>query len=83
MSVNAMNCALTGVRGATLVRRPGTMQPIGEVYKSADGWRSYAGYDIPTEYRGTWDYKVEAVAAINEADRLYKQELNGGFVGSI
>lgn len=75
---NAEKCALTGVQGAFLVRRSGDMQPLGEVYKAKDGWKSYAGYELPAEFRGTWDLKTEAIAAINEADRLHnKGEYHG------
>ena len=77
---NSEGCALTGVQGADLIRRPGDMQPIGEVYKGHDGWKSYAGYNLPTEFCGTWDLKVEAVAAINNADRLHNR---GSYVGPI
>jgi hypothetical protein len=83
MSTNSMNGALSGVPNSTLIRESGTCKPIGEVYKAADGWKSWAGYEIPAEFRGTWDLKTEAVFAINEANRLYKGELSGFGTASI
>ena len=77
---NPYNCALTGVQGAQLVRRAGDCQPIGEVYKSHDGWVAWAGYELPAEFRGTWDLKVEALAAINQADVLHNK---GVYYGEI
>jgi hypothetical protein len=71
---------LTGMRGAKLIRRSGDSQPIGEVYKGRDGWKAYAGYELPTEFRGTWPYRHEAIAAINEADRLHNR---GTYIGPI
>jgi hypothetical protein len=65
---------LSGFETAKLIRRPGSCQPIGEVYKAKDGWKSWAGYEIPTEFRGTWALQTEAIFAINEADRLYRDE---------
>jgi hypothetical protein len=66
--------ALTGIGTATLIRRSGDCQPIGEVYKCPyDGlWKSWAGYEIPAEFLGSHDRKVEAVAALNYADRDYR-----------
>lgn len=77
---NSENCALTGVQGAELIRQSGTCQPIGEVYKARDGWKAYAGYSLPAEFRGTWDLKTQAVFAINEADRLHNR---GSYHGPI
>lgn len=83
MKVNSQNCALTGVQGAELIRRSGDMQPIGEIYKATDGWKSWAGYELPAEFRGTWGLRTEAIFAINEADRLHKGEIEGGYLGPI
>jgi hypothetical protein len=81
---NSMNGALTGVTDSKLIRSNSNHGPIGEVYKGTDGlWKSWAGYDLPTEFRGSWDLQTEAVFAINEAERLYSGELEGGYVGSI
>jgi hypothetical protein len=77
---NSEGCALTGVVGAELIRRFGDYQPIGEVYKAHDGWKAYAGYTLPTEFRGTWGLKTEAIFAINEADRLQNR---GSYHGPI
>jgi hypothetical protein len=77
---NSENCALTGVSGAELIRRSGDCQPIGEIYKGQDGWKSYAGYELPAEFRGTWDLRVDAIFAINEADRLQNR---GTYYGAI
>lgn len=71
---------LTGMPNAKLIRRSGDCQPIGEVYKAKDGWKAWAGYELPAEFRGTWDYQTEAIFAINEADRLHNR---GSYVGSI
>jgi hypothetical protein len=70
---------LTGVKDAQIIRRSDAT-PIGEVYKYGREWKAYAGYEIPTEFRGTWILKTQAIFAINEADRLYKGET---YVGSI
>ena len=66
---NHMNCALTGVATAQLVYAA-DHRVIGETYKKDKFWYAWAGYDLPAEFRGSWDYKVEAIAAINEANRL-------------
>lgn len=73
---NTMHGALSGVASAKLIRSRFTHAPIGEVYKGLDGlWKSYAGYELPAEFRGSWGLQTEAVFAINEAERLYREEL--------
>lgn len=62
---------LTGVKDAQIIRRSNAV-PIGEVYQYRGEWKAYAGYELPTEFCGTWHLKVEAIFAINEADRLYR-----------
>ncbi len=77
---NPYKGALSGVSTAQLVRRSGDCQPIGEVFRHEGGWKAYAGYELPAECRGTWDLKVEAIAAINQADTLHNR---GTYYGPI
>ena len=61
--------------GTTIVRTSTGGPRIGEVYRAADGWKAYAGYILPAEFRGTWDHKTEAIAALHDAARLYDAEV--------
>ena len=59
----------------TIVRTSTGGPRIGEVYRTDAGWKAYAGYSLPTEFRGTWTHKSDAIAAVHDAARLYDAEV--------